>query len=218
MPSLLFKLELAIKVAWREKTQTRRRYQTTDIITTDTETGDILKVQRRNKNGRLYTLYQVGAVCPVQIDYRSKSPMSVHITRIRRESWGAISREDAKAEGFKSADEFIAYVKALYKDEFDPAALCWALDFEVVKNGRAANDPRYHRVTTELVDWEWRKGWRVDFFEWNLHDCKGNFITSSGCEGDGAWASIDEAQREGQEHLARLIADYDPTEYLQVRV
>lgn len=216
MPSLLFKLELAIKLAWREKTQTRRRCTTADIITSDASTGEFLKVQRRNKNGRLYTLYQVGAVCPVQIDYRSKSPMSVRITRIRRDQWGAISAKDARAEGFSSRDDFIAYVKALYKDEFSPAALCWALDLVVVRDDRAAQDPRFYRITTELRDYEYRDGRRINFYGWELRDIHGQSITDSGCEGEGCWASEDEAQGEGEKHLARLIDDFDPSELATV--
>ena len=56
----------------------------------------------------------------------------VRITAIEDQKLGDITEADAKAEGFGSRDDFLAYFATLHKGPIDLTLPVWAISFEVV--------------------------------------------------------------------------------------
>lgn len=133
---LMFKPELADLVQRGLKTQTRRLRHSDDRVTYD-ETGKLItRVQRADKRGRLYTVYEVGKTAPVMTNYTDGVLFYIRYNLIRSEPWKWISPTDAKAEGFPDREAFLEYVTDLYPSPArrpDLSAACWALTIELIK-------------------------------------------------------------------------------------
>jgi hypothetical protein len=105
---VIFRPELAAKVAAGKKTQTRRRTK-----------------------GRPCR-YVVGREYAVQPGRGQRAIARVLVTEVRTVSVGAICRLDAVAEGFADDEAFLAYWRGLYGEAVDTRELVYAITFRLV--------------------------------------------------------------------------------------
>ena len=142
---MIFKPELARAIIRGKKTQTRRpvKWKATDDI--PYKVGK-LKNQpvpaKRAKNRYVDASYPNKAVAPcrykVDHDYalqrgrgvKADNDVRIKVTAVRQEKLGALTYEDAVAEGFRTRDEFFAYWEGLYQEKPDPELPVWVITFE----------------------------------------------------------------------------------------
>lgn len=104
---MIFKPELAKKVAAGSKTMTRRPV----------------------KDGEQECRYRAGRVYGVQLGRGKSTSFPITITEEpRREALAAITFKEARREGFRTREEFIDYWTELYGD-FDPDQEVWVISF-----------------------------------------------------------------------------------------
>ena len=141
-----FKPELAEKILTGEKWQTRRLVKPSDKLGSTLEIGDTVY-----RNGRLH--WRVGDTYAVQPGRGKPAIARIKILRIRREDVRDISFEDAIAEGFSNALNFLRVWCSFYapkgidfikmpvnegvdyiNDCPDPLYDAWVFDFCLVEN------------------------------------------------------------------------------------
>jgi hypothetical protein len=112
------------------KTQTRRPRKHGDWTTFANDT--ITSVQRNDRQH-----WAIGQTYAVQEARGAEQIGRIRITRIRLEDQaGAISHDDARAEGFRDAEHF----GRVWEDLYGRKALnepCWALTFQAVEGGES---------------------------------------------------------------------------------
>lgn len=106
---MIFRPELARKIARGEKTQTRRPV----------------------KPGEKHCRYREGRDYAVQPGRGKPSSLRILILAVEGQALGDLTYRDARAEGFKTRDEFQAYWRALY-GSYDPGQPVWAIRFRLL--------------------------------------------------------------------------------------
>lgn len=106
---MIFRPELARKIARGEKTQTRRPV----------------------KPGEKHCRYREGRDYAVQPGRGKPSSFRILILAVEGQALGDLTYRDARAEGFKTRDEFQAYWRALY-GSYDPGQPVWAIRFRLL--------------------------------------------------------------------------------------
>ncbi|MFN7210069.1 MAG: ASCH domain-containing protein [Aggregatilineales bacterium] len=104
------------------KTQTRRLVKAGEQLTAD---GVCIRTARGRR------LYQVGKTYAVQPARGERAVVRIRITRLRCESVGDISAEDARAEGFASPRAFLEAWRAIHGAKADVSARVWVIAFEL---------------------------------------------------------------------------------------
>ena len=114
------------------KTQTRRAIKLEDRAMYGAD-GRVIAIENRNSAGRPFMRYRVGARYAVQPGRGRDAVGRIELLEIRHcDRAGVINDQDARAEGFESADEF----RRTYSAINGAAALdepCWALTFRRVE-------------------------------------------------------------------------------------
>jgi hypothetical protein len=113
---MIFRPELAKKIAAGEKTMTRRPV----------------------KDGEKDCRYKPNRVYAVQPGRGRPANSQITVTEVREERLGDLSLRDAKREGFRTTQAFVDYWSALY-GHYDAEQLVWVISF--VK-GDATDTPR----------------------------------------------------------------------------
>jgi hypothetical protein len=105
---MLFRHELAAKVLAGTKTQTRRLAHRGERVCRD-DGGDIVSVTRPRTEKRTARAirFRVGQTYAVQPGRGRQGVGFVRLTAIREQSLLDISQEDARAEGFQNATDFV---------------------------------------------------------------------------------------------------------------
>jgi hypothetical protein len=103
---MIFKPELAKKIAAGSKTMTRRPV----------------------KDGETQCRYRAGRVYGVQLGRGKPTSFPITITETRRAPVAEITFKEARREGFRTREEFIAYWTELYGD-FNPDQEVWVISF-----------------------------------------------------------------------------------------
>lgn len=106
---MIFRPELARKIARGEKTQTRRPV----------------------KPGEKHCRYREGRDYAVQPGRGKPSSFRILILAVEGQALGDLTYRDARAEGFKTRDEFQAYWRSLYDGRWDPGQPVWAIRFRL---------------------------------------------------------------------------------------
>ncbi|MFQ3534436.1 MAG: hypothetical protein SNJ58_01030 [Aggregatilineales bacterium] len=104
------------------KSQTRRLIKAGEWLSADGTS--ILTASGRR-------LYQVGKTYAVQAGRGKRAVARIRITGLRRERVGAISMEDAHAEGFPSSQMFLAAWRAIHGLNADLLAEVWVISFYI---------------------------------------------------------------------------------------
>lgn len=107
---MIFRPELARKIARGEKTQTRRPV----------------------KPGEKHCRYREGRDYAVQPGRGKPSSFRILILAVEDQALGDLTYRDARAEGFKTRDEFQAYWRSLYDGRWDPGQPVWAIRFRLL--------------------------------------------------------------------------------------
>ena len=107
---MIFRPELARKIARGEKTQTRRPV----------------------KPGEKHCRYREGRDYAVQPGRGKPSSFRILILAVEGQALGDLTYRDARAEGFKTRDEFQAYWRSLYDGRWDPDERVWAIRFRLL--------------------------------------------------------------------------------------
>ncbi len=116
----------------RRKTQTRRLARPDQTLIRE---GNRQVVAMTTAKGHR-VVYQVGKTYAIQPARTLKAVAHMTLTGIREEAVQEISEADARAEGYKSQEEFLAAWRTIHGAKADMQQRVWVLEFRLLEDNR----------------------------------------------------------------------------------